>query len=664
MVPRQSNLTYPASLFSRRGKVTIVLRRPSWRSILGAALLLPAIAQVALFAKVVFSRVAYPMDIEWLEGGGLYQAYRFIHGLKVYGPPELGYLAFTHPPGHFIVLGLVGQLAGIDYAMGRSVSIAFFTLACVIVVREVDARARTAAMRLAAPLVAVAAAMASLPVVSGVYDLIRNDTLALGLVLLGAVLVGDGRVSRLRIVLVAAVLTCATYTRLPCIFLSLAIGLFVLVRSRRNGLLLLTCTAFAGGVVLAVLQFASDGWFFWLTVRLLSGHPIDRARFLDALRRILLFAPYLVAVPFVLSIRALRERLLPRTLLWCGLLAGAFPAALLPFAKLGGFDNDLIPVVFLAGPVAVLLVLDLVRDEVTTSRAATRARWIALVAASAYLAWRTYDPAAFIPSADQRARADRLNAFVAGLDGGVIIPNHPFLPIRNGKDGPQFHTMPYLDVVGAGIGEALYPYIDASHAKWAILDGGEPFVRENVLSLYDYVGPVPEEVKTMIGFPSAPRLLFRRRLPAPKPDLRVVFDFESPSYADWTVTGNAFASSPTAGKPPDQLAVVGYRGRGLANSYALQMGDAATGTLISPPFVLDRSHLALLIGGAAGHATRVALVVDGAVVVEASGLGGEVMVPVVWDVSALEGRRAQLAIVDEDTGPAGHVLVDQVELFN
>jgi hypothetical protein len=202
--------------------------------------------------------------------------------------------------------------------------------------------------------------------------------------------------------------------------------------------------------------------------------------------------------------------------------------------------------------------------------------------------------------------------------------------------------MPYLDVVGAGLGDALYPYIEASRAKWAILDGSEPFVRENVLSLYDYAGPVPVEVQTMIGFPSAPRLLFKRHEPEPKPDLRVVFDFETPSYAGWTVTGNAFGSSPTAGKPPDQLAIVGYRGRGLANSYALRLGDAATGMLFSPPFTLDRSHLALLVGGAAGRATRAELIVDGEAVVEASGPGGDVMVPVFWDVSALEGRRAQL----------------------
>ena len=644
--------------------MTILPRRPFWRTVAIAALSVPAILQLATFTKIVLSRVAYPMDIEWLEGGELYQAYRWIHGLPVYGPPEQGYLPFLHPPAHFMLLGLLGRIVGIDYAMGRLVSIAFFALACAFVAREVGSRCATREERFVAPLVALAFAMASFPVVSGLYDLIRNDTMALGLVLLGAALVGDGRVSRRRIVLVAVVLAAATYTRYPCIFMSLAIGLFVLVRSRRNGLLLLCCTLAAGGAVLFALQLKSGGWYWWMTVTVLSGHPLDGARFFEALSRVMRFAPFLVAIPFVLSIRTLRDRLAPRTVLWCGLLAGAFPAGLLPFAKLGGFDNDLIPIVFLAGPVAVLVVVDLLQDQPGRSGAGPRAPWIALVAASAYLAWRLYDPGAFIPTAERWRRAERFNAFVAGLDGGVIIPNHPFVPIRNGQRGPQFHTMPYLDVVGAGLGEALLPYIEASHAQWAILDGGEPFVRENVMSLYTFAGTLPDEVSTMIGFPSAPSLLFKRNDAEVRADRRVLFDFETATYEGWTITGDAFPSSPTAGKPEDQLAIVGTRGRGLANSYARGLGDAATGRLASPVFTLDRRHLALLIGGGAGRATRVELIVDGLSVREASGPGGDVMMPAAWDVSEFQGRKAQLAIIDEDAGPSGHVLVDQVELFN
>lgn len=634
------------------------------RTLLVAVLLLPALWQVATFARIVVSRAAYPMDIEWLEGGELYQAYRLTHGLSLYATPEQGYLPYTHPPLHPFVLALAGRLSGLDYATGRAVSILFFALACAIVAREVTRRCGDLTERLAAPLTAVACAMASFPVVGGFYDLIRNDAMALGLVLFGAALVGDGRTSYRRIVVAAAVLTAAAYTRLPYLFMSIAIGVFVLARSWRNGLLLFVCTTFAGAVILASLQYASGGWFWWFTVTVLSRHPFDGARLLDGLRAVLVFAPWLPAIPFLLAVPSMRHRVAPRTLLWCGLLAGAFPAGVLPFAKLGGFDNDLIPIVFLAGPVAVFLFLDLARADAASPSLRARWRWIGLVVASAYLAWRTYDPGTFIPDADQHRRAERLNAFVAGLDGGVIVPNHPFLPIRNGQVTPQIHTMPYLDVIGAGLGGALHAYLETSHAKWAILDGREPFVRENVISLYDFAGAVPEPVSTMVGFPSTPRLLLRRREPLPKPELRVLFDFESETYEGWTATGDAFSTSPTAGKPPALAAIVGYRGRGFASSYPQGLGDAATGTLISPPFTLDRSHLALLVGGGNERPTRVELTVDGRTVDQASGTGCDAMVPVVWDVDAYLGRQARIVIVDDDASPSGHILVDQIELFN
>ena len=151
----------------------------AWHAALGTALLFPAIVQLATFAWIVLSRAAYPMDIEWLEGGELYQAYRLMHGLSVYGSPDVGYLPLLHPPGHFVVLALAGKIFGLDYATGRLVSVAFFALASASVAREIASRCATRRERLAVPLVGVAMALTSYPVVSGVYDLTRNDTTAL-----------------------------------------------------------------------------------------------------------------------------------------------------------------------------------------------------------------------------------------------------------------------------------------------------------------------------------------------------------------------------------------------------------------------------------------------------------------------------------------------------
>jgi non-lysosomal glucosylceramidase len=141
----------------------------------------------------------------------------------------------------------------------------------------------------------------------------------------------------------------------------------------------------------------------------------------------------------------------------------------------------------------------------------------------------------------------------------------------------------------------------------------------------------------------------------------VLADFEGRDYGDWTATGDAFGRQPATGTLPGQQTVTGFLGQGLVNTYL--GGDSARGTLASPEFELNRPWLCFLIGGG-GHAgkTCLNLLVNGKVERTATGHNTEQLVWQVWDVSALQGRRAVLQIVDDHTGGWGHVNVDQILL--
>ena len=149
----------------------------------------------------------------------------------------------------------------------------------------------------------------------------------------------------------------------------------------------------------------------------------------------------------------------------------------------------------------------------------------------------------------------------------------------------------------------------------------------------------------------------------PRPDL-VVADFEGDSYGAWTVEGTAFGSAPARGALPGQMAVDGFEGKGLVNSFT--GGDDSTGTLVSPPFEIERPYLAFLIGGGnAPEKLALELLVDGKSVRRATGGndrpgGSETLLRESWDVSDLVGKRATLRIVDAATGSWGHLNVDQV----
>ncbi|MET7574750.1 GH32 C-terminal domain-containing protein [Streptomyces sp. NPDC005492] len=155
----------------------------------------------------------------------------------------------------------------------------------------------------------------------------------------------------------------------------------------------------------------------------------------------------------------------------------------------------------------------------------------------------------------------------------------------------------------------------------------------------------------------------------PTPTGETLADFEGSAYSsplgDWTTTGDAFGTRPAQGTLPDQQQVTGYLGNGFVNTYL--NGDASTGTLTSPAFTIDKKYLDFLIGGGYHTAssdtpTAVELVVDGKVVRSATGANAESLDWASWDLSDLQGKQAQIKVVDANTGSWGHIDLDQAVL--
>ena len=147
---------------------------------------------------------------------------------------------------------------------------------------------------------------------------------------------------------------------------------------------------------------------------------------------------------------------------------------------------------------------------------------------------------------------------------------------------------------------------------------------------------------------------------APERPARVFADFEGGDYGDWTVEGEAFGRGPARGTLPDQSPVSGFAGTGLVNTFL--GGDAPQGRLRSPAFTVERPYIGFLLGGG-GHEGRTCLnlIVDGAIVRTAAGQNRERLEPHNWNVEDLLGRRAQIEIVDTESGGWGHVNVDRIE---
>ena len=143
----------------------------------------------------------------------------------------------------------------------------------------------------------------------------------------------------------------------------------------------------------------------------------------------------------------------------------------------------------------------------------------------------------------------------------------------------------------------------------------------------------------------------------------IIEDFESGTYANWTVEGDAFGATPATGSYTGQQPVIGFEGKRLANSF--NNGDDSRGTLTSKEFTIERNYINFLIGGGTNPDTYIELLVDGKSVLKSHSLfETETLQWLTWDVKAYKNKKATIRIVDNQRGGWGHILIDQIEQGN
>jgi hypothetical protein len=434
------------------------------------------------------------MDLDWCEGGSLYMAYRLLHHLPIYVRPGDVFAPFPYPPAHSLVLALAGRVTGgIDYAVGRLVSIGFFAAMCGVLYGEVRRQFADVIDGAAAGIATIGLIASAFPATGGWYDLVRVDSMMLACSVIGASLVSAPDPGLVRILGAAVALTVAIYTKQTAAFFVAWICLFTALRRWRDGWRLTLTVLVLCSACLAALQAETRGHFwFWIFGNLLS-HPVHPHELVHALRIVFRFAPFSPALPLVAAALAWAQRLTSRSLLWCGMLAAALPTALLPFAKDGGWLNDLIPIVVLIAVVTISLAADLLRRQQAWTGVVRFAMAASFIA---FLFVRPVSVSASVPDAIARNRAENLNRFVAGLHGGVLMPQLAFTPARNGQTNPHWHRMGHADLEWSGRPLEENWVVTRSQARYALLNWADRgALAQAVRARYHLAGGVPDDAR-------------------------------------------------------------------------------------------------------------------------------------------------------------------------
>lgn len=404
--------------------------------LLGGALL-----ALGVYLYVALSRIAYPFELEWMEGQSLVQVDRLLRGQPLYERPSLAYVPFIYPPLYYALAAIVSAVVGQGFLALRLVSFAASLGCCALIYHLVrrDSRDRLAA------LAAVGLFAATYRLGGAWFDVGRVDTLLLFLLLLGMALLRRETVPAAALAGVCCALALLTkqtaWIALPPPLLA------CLWRDWRRGLAF--GGAALGGAALAsgVLNLLSGGWYWYYIFTLPSHHAA-----LTAPETVVGFwtGPILGGLPLaaLLGCCALvptRGALaaVPGADRWfhASMALGFLGLAWAGWLNSGSYDNVLLPA---CASVAILAGLGLGRLGQVAR--ATGANWALAAQAAACLLCLgqvfllRYAPAAQLPTAADRQANQRLVDTLRQAPGEVFVPYHSYLALLAGKQPYAHYT--------------------------------------------------------------------------------------------------------------------------------------------------------------------------------------------------------------------------------
>jgi hypothetical protein len=380
------------------------------------------IGVVVLLARTVAGRIDYPYDLEWMEGGMLLHGQRVLDGLPIYVTPSVDFIPFIYPPLYPWVLGLLGHLAPLDYTLGRAVTLAGIVAAAAALMVAVRGERGTWGESFGA----AALFLACYPDSGAFYDLVRNDGFLIGILAWSLTLV-----RRDHLVAGALLLVAAFATKHTAALFGLPTVVYLWRHKGRAAAQRFAMWSVGPALLLTlILTLTSGGLFLTYVLGVPSVHPFVLKRFVvigpTELANAMPWTAWLAIVAVIVAWPRRREI----DGYWAGQGILALLLALVMRGHHGGFLNVLIPGFWVLALWSGLALGSL------------RRRWPRLslhIAMAALVAWQLWasrwNPNKYTPTAADRAAGDAIVAQLSEVDGPVLAPWSPYLPVLAGKEG-------------------------------------------------------------------------------------------------------------------------------------------------------------------------------------------------------------------------------------
>ena len=408
-------------------------------SVLKFAIFIAGITFFLLYLFVIAQRLAYPYELEWLEGLSLQSVDRILAGESLYVEPSFDFVSPIYTPLYFYVSASFASIMGLGFAPLRLVSViaSIFSLLLVFAFIRKETNNSFYAFLGTSLFIATYAR-------SGAWlDLARVDSLFLAL-LLGAFFVAKFYNSPLSRIELGILVSLAFLTKQTAIIMVAPLLLYLMYREKWRSLYFIVPIAIIIAGSALFMNNLTEGWYQYYTFTLPSQHGFAPTVFYSFwLKDILLYVPLLalLALAYVSNKNA-NNRYFYAALL-SGVLLGSWYAKL----KLGGFVNNLIPSYAVLSIVAALAAYSMLQhlEFPRLLRGGFSSTLIYSLILLQFI-WFAYNPYSYIPSQEDWGAGNRIVAFVENLKGDVLIPSHPYIASMAGKTA-YAHFGPLYDVL-------------------------------------------------------------------------------------------------------------------------------------------------------------------------------------------------------------------------
>jgi hypothetical protein len=382
-----------------------------------------------MFIVIAVSRLTFPFDVEWMEGGMVEHVFRILNSQPIYTAPSLEFIPYIYTPLYFYLSSWVSELTGIGFFPLRLVSfistlsILLFTF--LIVKNETNNK----------PVSIISAGLfAACFEISGFwFDLARVDSLFLALFVISFyLLISFNNKSSLIFSGIFAALS--FLTKQTAFIILVPLVLYIIYDKRWNCLYyIIPLITISSGISL-YMNYISDGWYYHWLVEIPAGHQwiyykIVSFWIIDIFKPLAL--SFFIGISFLYIIFSGNKR---RFILYTALFVGLFLCAWSSRIHLGGYDNVLMPAFF-----GITLLFGLGLNEllsVISGNKKSQNQYLKLFLFLAVIAQffiLFYNPFTQIPKEQDWAYGNKLIKEMRQTKGEVYIPDHQYIARYAGK---------------------------------------------------------------------------------------------------------------------------------------------------------------------------------------------------------------------------------------